>query len=109
MPIATFSRRTLFDGDTFGVADFVNTILLVLTATLRPPSRRHVMLRFSAVGRPTSLPAQSLPPVAQWFLEHGATSGESFKAAFESYLISYRSSTSSNVSTSVVRLVMPVF
>jgi hypothetical protein len=53
---------------------------------------------------------QPFPRAVQWRLDHGATGGENSKAFFESYLLSFRSSMSSNgVSPSVVRLVKPVF
>ena len=61
-------------------------------------------------GRPSPPHPQSLPPAVQWCLDHGATGGENSKVFFESYLLSFRSSTSSNgVPLSVVRLVKPVF
>jgi hypothetical protein len=56
------------------------------------------------------VPPQPLPPVVQWCLDHGAASRENSKAFFESYLLPFRSSTSSNgVFPSVIRLVKPIF
>jgi hypothetical protein len=61
-------------------------------------------------GRPSLVHPQSLPPAVQWCFDHGASGGENSKAVFESYLLSFRSSTSSNEGPpSVVRLVKPVF
>jgi hypothetical protein len=61
-------------------------------------------------GRPSPPHPQSLSPAVLWCLDHGATGGENSKAFFEPYLLSIRSSTSSNgVPPSVVRLVKPVF
>jgi hypothetical protein len=51
MPIATFSRRAIFSDDTFGAVALVGTNIVVFTAILRPPDRRHAVLRFRAVGR----------------------------------------------------------
>jgi hypothetical protein len=53
---------------------------------------------------------QSLPPAVQWCLVHGVTTEANSKALFESYLLSFRFSMSSNgVSPSVVLLVKPAF
>jgi hypothetical protein len=41
-----------FVDDPVGVAALVYTIVLLVTATLHPPNRRHAVLRFCAVGRP---------------------------------------------------------
>jgi hypothetical protein len=61
-------------------------------------------------GRPSPVHPRSLPPAAQWCLDHGAIGDENSKAFFESYLLSFRYSSSSNgVPASVVRLVKPVF
>jgi hypothetical protein len=58
-------------------------------------------------GWPSPLHPQSLPDLSD---DHGALGGESFKAFFVSYLLFFRSNTSSNgVPLSVVRLVKPVF
>jgi hypothetical protein len=62
MPIATFSRRALFADDTFEAVALVNTNILVFTATLRHPSRRHAVLRFRAVGRLRCIPNLCTPP-----------------------------------------------
>jgi hypothetical protein len=56
MPIATFLRRALVADDTFGAVTLVDTNNLVLTAKLRPPNRRHAVLRFPAVGRLRCIP-----------------------------------------------------
>jgi hypothetical protein len=56
------------------------------------------------------VPPHSLPIAVQWCLDHEATGGENSKAFFESYLFSFRVSTSSNgIPSSVVRLVKPIF
>jgi hypothetical protein len=108
MPITTFSRRALFAGDTFGAVTLVDTNMLVLTAILRPPNRRHAVLRFPAVGSLRCILVLAL--AVQWCLDHKATGGENSKAFFESCLFSFRSSTFSNgVPPSVVRLVKSVF
>jgi hypothetical protein len=61
-------------------------------------------------GRPSPVHPQSLHSAVQWCLDHGATGGENSKAFFESYLLSFRSSKSSNgVRPTVVRLVKPIF
>jgi hypothetical protein len=63
-----------------------------------------------ARGRSSPVRPESLTPAVQWCLDHGAIGGENSKAFFESYLISFRSITSSNgVLPSVARLVKPVF
>jgi hypothetical protein len=109
MPIATFSRTALFADDAFGAVALVDTNILVFTAILRLPNHRYVVLRFRAVGRLRCTP-NPCPPAVQWCLDHGAIGGESSKASFESYLLSFRSSTFSNgAPPSVVHLVTPVF
>jgi hypothetical protein len=66
--------RLLAD-DIFGaVALVADTIILVLTAILRPPNRRHAVLRFCVVGRLRCIPV--LAPAVQWCLDHGTTGGE---------------------------------
>jgi hypothetical protein len=57
------------------------------------------------------VPPPSLPPAILWCLNHGATTGENPKALFESYLLAFRStSTSSNgILPSVVRIFKPAF
>jgi hypothetical protein len=76
------------------------------TTPSQPPSCGLSLPR----GRPSPVHPQSLPPAVQWCLDHGASAGENSKAFFESYLLSFLSTTSLNgVFPSVVRLVKPVF
>jgi hypothetical protein len=59
-------------------------------------------------GRPSPVHPQALPPAVQWCLDHGAAGGENSIALFESYILSFRSTSSNAVSPSAVRLVKPV-
>jgi hypothetical protein len=78
MPIATFLRRALFAGDTFGAVALMDTNILVLTAILRPPNRRQAVLRFRAVGRPRCIPS-SCPPLSNGALTMGPLVGRTPK------------------------------
>jgi hypothetical protein len=62
MPIAAFSRRARFADDSFEAVAFVDTNIFVFTAPLRPPKRRHAVLRFRAVGRLLCLPTPCQSP-----------------------------------------------
>jgi hypothetical protein len=76
------------------------------TTPSQPPACNALVPR----GRPSPVHPRSLHSAVQWCLDHGATGGENSKGFFESYLLSFRSSTSSNgVPLSVVRLVKPIF
>jgi hypothetical protein len=59
-------------------------------------------------GRLSSVHPHAMPPAVQWCLDHGATGGENSIASFESYILSFRSTSSHGVSPSAVRLVKPV-
>jgi hypothetical protein len=66
---------------------------------------RHIRMPYDHPLHP-----HSLPLAVQWCLDHGANGGENSKDFFESCLLSFRFSTSTNgVPPSVVRLVKPVF
>jgi hypothetical protein len=108
MPITTFSRLALFANGIFGAMALEDTDIHAFIATLRPPTAG--MRRFASAWTAVSGASSVLAPRRLWCLDHGTTGGDNSKALVESYLLSFRSSTSSNgVPPLVVRLVKPIF
>jgi hypothetical protein len=99
LPPCTFCGRYFHSG---GLNRHQHSCSHINTTPSQPPACGASFPR----GRPSPVQPQSLPPAVQLCLDHGATGGENSKASSESYLLSFRSSTSSNgVPPSVIRQV----